>query len=287
MRPAAAAVLLCALAASAAADAVDDGVAAARRLMDEGREDEATAALRAVREANPDDPRPLPLLAFLLVDREGRLDEAGSLLDEFLESSPGDAYAIDLLEIVAQRALDEGLPEVAREAARVLMRERPDRKEDLYLWAEASYRMGQRGSVRDATRTLIRSHPSYEAPYWLLAKSLEDDGRFEEAVAVYRDLLREQSGNVGARLTRASLLLWQLRDYDSAEGEFRSALEVAEPGSAWRDEVERGLAQVRAERDRSRRLRERAGFLDRLLLVTGGAWLALFLALNFALRRRA
>ncbi|MCU0724666.1 MAG: hypothetical protein MUE73_02585 [Planctomycetes bacterium] len=259
-------------ASAALADEVADGLSAARRSLDAGRPREALAAVRELVARYPGDDRPVPLLAFLLVDSPTGPGESIDLLAGYLGRQPGDAYALELLEVCAERALSEGDPELGRLAAKILLHERGERKEDLYLWAEASFRMGQMGSVEEATRRLIGSSPSYEPPYWLLAKALEEAGRLEEAVAVYRDLLREQSGNVRARLTRAGLLLWSLRRYDAAEEEYLSALEMCEPGSSLRDEVEAGLRSLREERERSRRLRSQSALIDRMLLFVLLGW---------------
>jgi tetratricopeptide (TPR) repeat protein len=285
MRPAAflLALLLATLPLAAQDGDVTAQVQAARKLYDDGHADRAIEILRGLVDDHPAET--IPLLAFILFDAKNETAEPARLLAEYLELVPGNEWALDLLSIVAVRALDRGEAEVARACAKVLMLQQPGEKEHRYLWAEASYRLGRRDSVHAETRALIRDYPSFESPYWLLAKVLEDEGRYEDAVAVYRDLLKESSGNVGARLTRASLLLWQLRDYDAAEREYRAAAEIAAPDSPDREDARTGLDLVREARERSARLARHAGFLRTVLAVTLGAWALLLLAAALGLRR--
>jgi predicted Zn-dependent protease len=266
-------------------DEVGDALAGARRALDGGRREEAMETVRRLVADHPGDHRPIPLLAFLLVDSPSGPGEAIELLADYLDRRPGDPYGLELLTACAERALSEGDPELARLAAKILLLQRGERKEDLYLWAEASFRMGQSDSVTEATRRLIASWPSFEPPYWLLSKVLEEEGRLADAADVYRDLLREQSGNVRARLTRAGLLLWGLRRYDEAEGEYLSALEISEPGSSLRADVEAGLRAVREERERSGRLRTQSRLINRMLAISIIGWTVLVTILASLLRR--
>jgi len=274
-----------------APDVVGPAVEAARRANVEGRTDDAVRSLRVIAEEHPHDPRPRPLLAFLLLTEIEDLSGAYEVAEEHLELAARerkdqvDQYVIGLLVSIGDRALDRGDPELARLCMGAVLRGKPLHSKDLrYRWALASYRMGELGPARGAARELIATFPSFSAPYWLLAMSLVDEGRYVEAVEVYRDLLRERSGDIQARMRMGGVLLWNLRDYDGAEKAFKDALAIADPSRPEHAEAQRGLDMVRAERTRSVELRARHAGLGTWILVVLLGWAAV-LAVAFFLTR--
>jgi Flp pilus assembly protein TadD len=265
----------------AAADEVADGIQSARAKLEAGDADGCIAELEALREAHPDDPRPLNDLAYALFTGKGEMQKAIEHLADSLAARPGDRYPIELLPQIAFRALDVGDPELARYGFRVLMEVEPDKKEHRYHWAFASYRMGQRDSVRSECRRLLVDYPSFDSPYWLLARALLDEGRYEEVVRVYRDLSRERSGDAKVWNALGSVLLWNLRDFEGASESYRNALEIADPGSEEHAGARFGLDSVEKEIARSERLGERMRFLGLVLYVVLGGYAVLFLALAY------
>ncbi len=265
------ALLLLVSATFAYADEVDDGIVAATKAFRSGDVSGALKALEALRAANPDDVRPNTQLAYVLLMSDGDLERVLDLLTEHLEVFAGDVWALEQIALVAERALDVGRPGLARNCAKTLKKAQPGEKEHRYLWARASYRMGESESVAQACRSLIDDYPSWELPYWLLARSHSDHGLYQKVVEVYRDLLKEQPGNVDARMSMARAQLHQ-RDYDAAEESYRSALETARRGSDLRANAEAGWALVKEERELSKRLRRQSEFLDLLLIGVLCAW---------------
>jgi Flp pilus assembly protein TadD len=269
----------------AVADEVDDAIATAWQTFQEGDAEGAIAALSRLTEANPDDVRPNARLAYILLQTDQDPERVFELLKDHIEVHRDDQWALQTVVITAERALSVGRPELARDCAKLLKEARPGEKEYRYLWARASYRLGRQDAVAEACRSLIDDYPSWELPYWLLARTLSDQGEFEAVLQVYRDLLQESPGNVDARLRMARAQL-TLRNYERAEESYRSALEIAEPGSALREMAESGIAIVAEERALTLRLRRQSAFLDRLLMAVGGAWAVVVLLLLFVTRRR-
>jgi tetratricopeptide (TPR) repeat protein len=278
-------VLLLLFPAALHADEVDDAIQSAWQTWQAGDREAGRAALEAVKAAHPRDVRPNARLAYVLLMADGELERVFELLIEHLEVHRNDTWAADNLEIVAERALGVGRPELARNCAKRLKAMRPGVKEHRYLWARASYRLGETASVAQACRGLVDDYPSWELPYWLLARTYEDQGEYEEVVRVYRDLLKELPGSVDARLRIANARLMQ-RQYDQAEDSYRSALELAEAGSDQREEAEWGISVVRSQRELSRRLREQDSFLSVMLLVVCAAWSAIIVGLLVATKPR-
>jgi tetratricopeptide (TPR) repeat protein len=121
----------------------------------------------------------------------------------------------------------------------------------------------------------------------LLAWILWEQGRAREAAGVYRTLLEESPAQVDARLYYAQLLLYDLRDYDAAAEEYRSALEYTEPGDPQRASAEEGLRSVERERARRNRLIGHRRFLVTVLAIVAAAWLLLGTMAYFLTRREA
>ena len=281
--PCALALLL--LVAPASADEVKDAIDAALSAYQGGDVTGSIAALEKVKTANPKDVRPIGNLAFILLDSNGDLGRVFDLLLEYLDLHQQNEWALREVARVADRALAGGRPELARNCAKVLMAAEPGDKQHRYLWARASYRLGRRDSVAEVCRSLIDDYPSWELPYWLLARTLSDHGEQEEVVQIYRELLKELPGNVDARLRMARAQLDQ-RDYDAAEDTYRSALEIAAKESRHRAMAEDGIFYVKSARDLSERLRKQSAFLDRMLLFVGAGWGVVILFLVVVTRRK-
>ena len=278
-------VVLALACAVAVADEVDDVVARARGLQASGDSAGAIALLVGLEKRYPDDLRPKPLLAFLVTETEGGLVRAAELLQAYLDRYPRDEWCAGHLYIVADRALSEGRPEVARDCAATLRRLDPSNKEYRFLWAEAAYRMGDGEAARHACDLLIQDFPSFEQPYWLKARTLADVGRFDDEIEVWRDLLREQPGNVAARL-RMGWAQRRLRDFGSAEESYRAARDIAGSDTDLAKAADFGLRAVVRERALGARLREHRSFLDTLLAAAAVAWLTIVCILFFMSRRR-
>ncbi|MHC4859386.1 MAG: hypothetical protein ACYTDY_04765, partial [Planctomycetota bacterium] len=227
------------------------------------------------------DTRPLPLLAFVLFTKKGELQEPAEHLATHLRDYPREEYSVRLLLDIAERAVAVGDPELERYCYFELMRGEPENKEYRYSWAIASLWLGQRDSVRSECRRLLMDYPSFADASQLLGKVLIDVGRFEEALDVYDQLIRERSGFVPARLWVASILLWQMRDYDGAEESYRNALELAEEGSREQADARAGLARVEEERARTERLGGRMRFLTLLLYGLLAGYAVLFVVLTY------
>jgi len=270
---------------SVVADEIDDGIAAAWKAYQGGDVAGAIAGLERLKKTAPGDVRPNSKLAFLLLASDGDPARVFELLLQHLRVHRDDQWALQSVAITAERALAVGRPEVARDCAKVLREAQPDKKEHRYLWARASYRLGKLAAVAEACRSLIDEDPSWELPYRLLARVLLEQGAYEQAVQVYRDLLEDSPGNVDVRLSLARAQLME-HDYDRAEESYRSALEIAEPGSPLREMAEVGISVVAEQRALTRRLRHQSAFLDRMLLIVGGAWGLGILLLVYLTRRR-
>jgi len=270
----------------ALADDVDDRVKAARDLWEAGEVDAAIAALGELREQFPSDDRAVPLLAYLLYVEKEALVEAETLLGEYLEFRPTDDWARETLRSLAEDALDRGLPRLSRRAAAVLRRADREDPEHLYLWAEASFLLGQRGAVSEACRLLIARWPSFEKAYWLLARVRMDEGRYGEVLETWRRLLEESPRRSAARLELADVLAWPLRRYEEAEEEYRRVLDGEGPESDLGRDARKGLDWIRTERAREKALRDRRRSLRTLVFALAGGFLLLFFALARATRPR-
>jgi tetratricopeptide (TPR) repeat protein len=245
----------------ALADEVDRRIQAAIEAHEQGEVEEAETTLEALTELHPRDRRPAWHLANLIRRDPLRFEEAIEVIEAFLQRSPGDRYAIELLFTISRDALRTGLPAVARYGAKILQSVDPGEKSHRLFWARAAYREGEKASVIRQCRDLMTDFPSYADAYHLLVRVLTDQGRFEEAVGVYQNLLRERSGDVKARLGMATILLWNLRDYDRAEMAYRAATDSAPAGSDESKEAEYWLKRVEEQRARSEALRDRRSTL--------------------------
>jgi tetratricopeptide (TPR) repeat protein len=278
------ALLVLLAAVPAVADTVDDEIVAAWEAFNAGDAGAAIARLKALRAADPEDVRPNARLAYILLMEDGDLDEVEGLLVQHLGAHSEDEWALEHLAIAAERALAVGAPAVARNCAKELKRLVPDEKDYRYLWARACYHMGENVSVAQACALLIDDYPSWALPYWLLARTFADQGQYDEEVEVYRDLLKEQPGNVDARMRMARAQLMR-RDYDAAEETYRSALETAEAGSGLREDAQAGLDLVKSSRALTERLRKQDAFLSDVLLGVLAAWVLVVVGLLLATRR--
>jgi tetratricopeptide (TPR) repeat protein len=263
-------VLVIVLAASVAgADEIEEAVKAARAGIDKGDASAAIPLLTKMVEKYPDDVRPHWWLANVL-EKQGELRRAAEVIGEYVERDPDSQHAKDMLWGIGEVALDTDDPQITRWCAKVLMRAEPREKEHLYLAARASYRMGDRASVRLACREILSRWNSYASAYLLLARVLEEDGRSEEAGQVYRDLVKERPGDVEARIQLAYWLLRDARDFDAAEEEFTSALMQSEPGSSRQIRAQAGLDRVIEERGLIERLHAQRSRLLTIAMVVAG-----------------
>jgi len=250
-----------------ASDPVNAGVEKARALVAAGEIEEGLSVLRALASKYPDDRLPHWWLANLLHQEGGRNREAAEVIADFLEQHPDDEYALRLLKSIARHSLESGDARVTRWCIEYLLRFEPNEKDNFYLAARASYRLGDRPSTIVACRELISRWPSYADAHRLLARVYADDGRFDLAADSYRALIEEKPGLALARLLLANLLRRDFRDYDAAEAVFGDALDASDPGTPDYREAERGIAQTRADRALAARLREQRRWLENLILV--------------------
>ncbi len=146
-----------------------------------GQNDKAEASLRRALAIEPANVAANLNLGMLLGEM-GRTREAEEAFRAVLKADPRSAVAAyNLGVILAQDRIEEAVP-LCRKAAKL----RPD--EPKYAYTLAFY-LHQRGNTEDAVGTLRRmlvDHPAYADGYLLLGEILEQQGRIEEAVDLYR-----------------------------------------------------------------------------------------------------
>ena len=196
------------------------------------RSGDAAAAERASRAAlaqYPDDANFLVVLGAAL-NRQNRAAEAEAVLRKAIDADPGYAKAHEALAhaLLAQKRPADAVP-VLRQAVSL----NPALKSAQVTLSQALLAAGQEQEAKGAFDELLQSHPQLQR----LAKAAEHHraGQFEEAEAIYRELLRQDPDDVTVSRLFGVLAL-DAGNYRNAAVLLRQAVKLA-PGfrAAWID----------------------------------------------------
>lgn len=168
--------------------------------------------------------------------------------------------------------------------ARVEGGDEPAAARQAYTKAWEDYRGGRGAEARGALETLIGDYPTYRDPYLLLAILVYEAGEPRLAARVYQDLLKERPADVDARLWRAGILLYDVRDFAGAAVEYESARDHPAADERQRLDARSGLERVVEFRVKRTRLRDERSRLHRILFISLALWLGIFVAAWFLTR---
>ncbi len=188
-----------------------------RVLQAKGSVEEAVAAYKLTLEENPNAVAALQGLVSILV-QNGRTGEAMNYVQSYLQQNPGQPVARLLLGGLYQRMGDR---DRAREVYESLIADQPQAPQP-YI-ARASLEEAGSDAQRAIYRRAYEANPQDPRLGLLLTTSLEQAGRYEEAMAIYAELIEANPENLIAVNNLAALLLDHRDDAES----HRRALELA------------------------------------------------------------
>jgi len=234
---------------SGGGDPVSDG----RKLMDQGRHEEAVAAFRRELEADPKLPGHYNNLAVALT-RLGRLDEAIANFQQALKRDPD---AIDARRNLALAWSQRGRMSEAESAFRDVLRREGDSARAHHELANAlraarkldesltHYRealrlegdlalahhdlglalaeLGRKKEARESYQEALRLKPDFPEAHNNLGVLLEEVGQFDEAVAAYQESIRLRP-NADDAYNNLGVALAAQRKYEEAVAAYRRAL---------------------------------------------------------------
>jgi tetratricopeptide (TPR) repeat protein len=201
----------------------------ALKLLRSGDAAAAERASRAALEQYPDDANFLAVLGAAL-NRQNRAAEAEAVLRKAIDADPGYAKAHEALAhaLLAQKRPADAVP-LLRQAVSL----NPALKSAQVTLSQALLAAGQEQEAKDAFDELLQSHPQMQR----LAKAAEHHraGQFEQAEAIYRELLRQDPDDVTVSRLFGVLAL-DAGNYRNAAVLLRQAVKLAPDfQAAWID----------------------------------------------------
>ena len=124
-----------------------------------GRDREAVASYRSALALDPENPKVMNSLAFLLVNEDGKVGEAESLVLRALQKAPQDPDFRDTLGLIY---LKKGLRDSAISVFESLANKYPDNPLYLYHDGLALYQTGQTAKAKDELEAALPKRPSAE-----------------------------------------------------------------------------------------------------------------------------
>jgi len=124
-----------------------------------GRDREAVASYRSALVLDPENPKVMNSLAFLLVDEDGQVGEAESLVLRALQKAPQDPDFRDTLGLIY---LKKSLRDSAISVFESLAKKYPDNPLYLYHYGLALYQTGQAAKAKDELEAALPKRPSAE-----------------------------------------------------------------------------------------------------------------------------
>lgn len=191
-----------------------------RQDIDGGR-----AAFAATLKQFPDSvPAKLNLAKVLLL--QGKRPESEAMLREILQKQPANVEALNTL--VAVLVQGNQIPDALKviEAAKVAA---PRNTQLLVMQADLLSRSGDANRAIDMLQTMRKSEELQPALLAALARADVAAGKDDDALQVYRDMLRATPGDLDVRRAQIDLLT-KRRDFDGARASLRDAL-VQSPGN--------------------------------------------------------
>ena len=122
-----------------------------------GRDREAIASYRSALALDPENPKVMNSLAFLLVDEDGKLGEVDSLVLRVLQNAPQDPDFRDTLGLIY---LKKSLRDSAISVFQSLAKKYPDDPLYLYHYGLALFQSGQTAKAKDELEAALPKRPS-------------------------------------------------------------------------------------------------------------------------------
>ena len=262
---------------------LDAGIERVRCLDQLGRRDEAIAALETILENDADHGRSQVAWAELVelpagdleqaegrlrsvVEQEprlvegwrvlGKVQEAGRRYDQALATylsglghRPGDGSLLARLGALQARL---GRVDEARQSLEQALAAGQDTASVHYGLASLWIRGRDWSRVESHARRAIELDPGLSGAWNLLAASLEETSRFDEALVAYTQAIASDDTNFRARLNRG-LLQMRLEHFEAARDDFEGVLELRGNHAGAHFQLGLLYAQPLADRDRARR----------------------------------
>ncbi len=175
--------------------------------------DQAASAFTRAQLAIPSSPEPLMALVRLDIAR-GKVSQAQSRLEAILSTEPTHSYAHGLLGELLLLKHDEGSAEHHfQEATRL----KPEWITPWLNWAGLRFSKNRQAEAQQILRKGVAANPTGEILRMVLATSLSDTGRVDEAITEYRTILVNNPQSLVAANNLAALLAEHTPDPQSLD----------------------------------------------------------------------
>ena len=192
----------------------------AASLLGEGKYENSIRLLESVHASVPAAVQPMVALVNTMV-RANQLDKANIFLQKVLKENPKNAVALILLGSIQERKKAD---EEAIKDYRAAIEIEPKKPDGYFALAALYLRQKKLVESEKSARDGLKQIPDNLALHQMLASALELQGRYDQAIAEYEYILKQQPGSLVAANNLASLLSDRRGDKESLERAYSVAV---------------------------------------------------------------